>query len=227
MKFHPKNQGIRINKRIIALITKWLVIFLLLIGIVNILDALQKSKQKIWPIDILSSTFPLFDNIEALSIIAGLIAFASDVPNQQKKSQYEAWQVINSAQGQKGSGGRIQALQDLVQDGVSLTGIIAEDAYLKGIKLKGAELIEANLKNSKLENSDFKSADLSGANLNGTIIDLETKIDNKWRLVWEIVNQGTEARKLSYTDLSGANLSHAYLGLSRDTCKTGHDAKFY
>ena len=49
----------------------------------------------------------LFDNIESFSILVGSILFVLNIPEQHKRSQYEAWQVINSAKGQKGSGGRV------------------------------------------------------------------------------------------------------------------------
>ncbi|MBE8989103.1 pentapeptide repeat-containing protein, partial [Nostoc sp. LEGE 12450] len=49
------------------------------------------------------------------------------------------------------------------------------------------------------------------ANLSRAVIDEATRIDNKWRLVWEIVNQPSEGRNLSGADLSRANLSGADL----------------
>ncbi|MEM1393382.1 MAG: pentapeptide repeat-containing protein [Cyanobacteria bacterium P01_H01_bin.150] len=214
---------LKTNKRFILLVAKWLSIFILLLGIVTALDAIQKSKNKIWVIEVLSTELPLFNNIEALAIIAGLIALALDTPNQQKKSHYEAWQVISLAQGHSGSGGRIQAMQDLVEDEVSLAGLIAKNAYLKEINLPGAILKGANLENSKLNESnlsgadlsdanlrgtDFSSANLSGANLSGAdlngvnfsgadirnvTINSETKLDAKWHLVWKILNQHEKA----------------------------------
>src|SRR5262245_5889236 len=41
----------------------------------------------------------------------------------RKAANYQAWQVINSAQGKGGSGGRIHALHDLISSGVSLAGV--------------------------------------------------------------------------------------------------------
>ena len=46
-------------------------------------------------------------------------------------------------------------------------------------------------------------ADLSLASLKGTIIDTQTGLDPKWRLVWELVNQDA-----STLDLGGADLTH-------------------
>ena len=158
------------NRRLILVFAKWLGIFLLLIGIVTTLDAIQKSKNKVWIIEVLSTELPLFNNVEALAIIAGLIALALDTPNQQKKSHYEAWQVIALSKGDSGSGGRIQALQDLAEDEVSLAGVSVENAFLEKIKLPGADLFAANFQNSKLWKSNFSYADLRNAKFIGAIL---------------------------------------------------------
>lgn len=63
----------------------------------------------------------LFDNAEPIAIAAAAAVFLLESPDRRKAAQYEAWQVINSAMGQTGSGGRIQALEDLNKDGVDLT----------------------------------------------------------------------------------------------------------
>ena len=49
-----------------------------------------------------------------------------------KQKHYQAWQVINSAQGKGGSSGRIDALEELHQDGVLLVGVDVSDAFLQG-----------------------------------------------------------------------------------------------
>lgn len=59
------------NRRLILIFAKWLGIFVLLIGIVTTLDTIQKSKNKVWIIEVLSTELPLFNNVEALAIIAG------------------------------------------------------------------------------------------------------------------------------------------------------------
>ena len=50
----------------------------------------------------------------------------------RKSANYEAWQVINSAQGKGGSGGRIDALHELASNGVSLAGVCL-DVACKGV----------------------------------------------------------------------------------------------
>ncbi len=95
----------------------------------------------------------------------------------RKTANYEAWQVINSAQGKGGSGGRVDALQDLIQNGISLAGVRLDGAWLEGAQLgasqlRHASLREANLhgadlKEANLENVDFTDANLTGADLRG------------------------------------------------------------
>ncbi len=88
-----------------------------------------------------------------------------ETDKRQKLAHYQAWQMINSARGQTGSGGRIEALQDLVKDGVVLAGLDASGADLGGIKLQKAFLGRANLRNTKLYNADLRNASLWNANL--------------------------------------------------------------
>src|SRR5215469_2167276 len=48
-----------------------------------------------------------------LSVLFGVISYWSEAGDRQKQKHYQAWQVINTAQGKGGSGGRIEALQEL------------------------------------------------------------------------------------------------------------------
>ena len=62
------------------------------------------------------------DNLQSIAIATAGIVFLLEIPERKKKEQYEAWQVINIAQGKSGNGGRIQALEALNQDGADLEG---------------------------------------------------------------------------------------------------------
>jgi hypothetical protein len=89
-----------------------------------------------------------------------------------KAANYQAWTVVNSAQGKGGSGGRIDALQDLNRNGVSLAGVRLDGAWLEGIELGGARLSraslrEANLSGARLQRANLEGADLTGVNLTG------------------------------------------------------------
>ncbi len=67
---------------------------------------------------------------------------------------------------------------------------------------------------------DLRGADLRGANLRGARIDETTQIDDKWRLVWVIANQGAVGWDLTGTYLGDANLTGANL---RDADLRGAD----
>lgn len=89
-----------------------------------------------------------------------------------KAADYQAWAVINSAQGKGGSGGRIDALQDLNRHEVSLAGVRLDGAWLESVALPGAKLTraslrDANLQGANLQGAILEGADLSGANLTG------------------------------------------------------------
>ena len=107
----------------------------------------------------------LFDNAEPIAIASAAAVFLLEIPDRQKAEQYGAWQVINSAMGQTGSGGRIQALEDLNREGVDLTGVAVPEAELSGINLRFARLPGANFYKTKLHTADLTKASLMWANL--------------------------------------------------------------
>ncbi len=84
-------------------------------------------------------------------------------------------------------------------------------ANLSGADLSNADLSGANLSNVDLSNADLSNVNLFMADLNKAKINHLTKIPDKWRQVWKIVNQGAQRQDLSETDLKGANLRGADL----------------
>jgi uncharacterized protein YjbI with pentapeptide repeats len=93
----------------------------------------------------------------------------------------------------------------------NLSGANLTQADLSGADLRDADLSAAVLFSTKLQGTDLREANLRGAQMNGTVIDENTQIDQKWRLVWELVNKGGVGRDLSGVDLSGASLHRAKL----------------
>ncbi|NEQ64458.1 MAG: hypothetical protein F6K21_02950 [Symploca sp. SIO2D2] len=83
--------------------------------------------------------------------------------------------------------------------GADFSGANLNRVHFRKADFNGADLNGANLSNTNLNGADFSganlsNANLSNANLSGTEIDQTTKLDNKWYLVWKILNQPT--RKL-------------------------------
>jgi uncharacterized protein YjbI with pentapeptide repeats len=118
--------------------------------------------------------------------------------DQRKAKHYQAWQVINSAQGKGGSGGRIDALQDLAADQVSLVGIDLSGAILDRIQLPGANLAIAKLDSAHLSEACLKEVTLSGATMKKT----------------SFVSADLSNAILSNSDFREANLAFAELGAS-------------
>ena len=127
------------------------------------------------------------------------IFFESKDRTNQK--HHQAWQVINSAQGKGGSGGRIDALQELHADGVPLVGVDVSGAFLQDIDLSQANLLRAN----------FRAADVRGANLNGAQIQYVDLASANFRNA-NLRNADLRNATLQDADLTGANLSEADLG---------------
>ena len=98
-------------------------------------------------------------------------------------------------------------------------------ALLQGAVLHGADLTSALLRGANLNGANLNGANLNGANLNNTIIDETTKLDRKWRKVWEIVNQGAKGQNLNGADLSDANLNRADLSDAKLNLADLSDAK--
>jgi uncharacterized protein YjbI with pentapeptide repeats len=96
----------------------------------------------------------------------------SESGDRVKQRHYQAWQVVNTSQGKGGSGGRIEALQELNADRVPLVGVDVAGAFLQGIRLDKASLLRANfstadIRDAKFPAADFTDADLRSANLRG------------------------------------------------------------
>jgi uncharacterized protein YjbI with pentapeptide repeats len=131
-----------------------------------------------------------------LSVLIAVIFYFMEGPDRRMQKHYQAWQVINTAQGKSGSGGRIEALQELNADGVALVGVDVSHASLQGIQLDSASLLratfaEADLRDGSFRNANLWLADFTSANLEGA-------------------------------DLTGANLRSAGFGLFDDS-KSGQE----
>jgi uncharacterized protein YjbI with pentapeptide repeats len=159
---------------------------------------------------------------ETMAIAGGIARYLMEAPDRKQRKHYEAWQVIDNAAAAKvpTSYARVNALQDLNDDGVSLqgldvpgadlSGIILKGANLKGADLNGVNLINANLEGAnlcgvKLINAKLQGANLSGADLGGADLRLADLINANL----SGVNLGDAV--LARANLSGVNLSDAVL----------------
>jgi hypothetical protein len=148
-------------------------------------------------------------------IVIALGQWFFEAGSRKKDQHYRAWQIINSARGGTGDGGRLDALQDLNKDGVSLASAPLSNAYLiridlqgaelKGAVLSGANLVEAELSQSNLFLADLTNATLAGANLESADLS-SAKLINA-----NLAGADLRGAKLVGADLTGAKLIGANL----------------
>jgi hypothetical protein len=135
-----------------------------------------------------------------LSLLVAAVSYFGESKDRIKQKHYQAWQVINSAQGKGGSGGRIDALEELHQDGVLLVGVDVSDAFLQGVDLNGANLLRANFRSADIRDGSFVGAQLEDADL--TSANLRHA---------DLQNADLQNANLEDADLFGADLGQADL----------------
>jgi len=135
-----------------------------------------------------------------LSILVGVIFYFAGSHDRREQKHFQAWQVINSAQGKGGSGGRIDALQDLNADSVDLVGVDLSDAFLHNLQIPGARIARCNL----------SGADMRGANLRNAVAPLSTLIFTNLRNA-DLRNAQFAQSDFTNADFNGANLANADL----------------
>ena len=111
------------------------------------------------------SFLEVLEYMSSFSVLLAVIFYFSESGDRIKQRHYQAWQVINTAQGKGGSGGRIEALQELNADRVPLVGVDVSSAFLQGLNLEHANLLRSSFSAADLRGSDLKSADFTMANL--------------------------------------------------------------
>lgn len=128
----------------------------------------------------------VLEYLGSFGVLIAVIFYFSEAGDRLKQKHYQAWQVINSAQGKGGNGGRIEALEELNMDGVPLVGVDLSTAFLLGIRLRKANLARANfdgadardavlegarIDDASLRSANFRGANLDGASLRGSVLD--------------------------------------------------------
>jgi len=113
------------------------------------------------------SFLEVLEYLGSLSVLVAVIFYFREAPDRLKQKHYQAWQVINTAQHMGGSGGLIDALEELNKDGVPLVGVNLSSAFLQGVQLPRAKLVRANFSEADVRNSNLADSDLSYASLRG------------------------------------------------------------
>jgi len=140
----------------------------------------------------------VLEYLGTFSVLIAVIFYFAESGDRTRQRHYTAWTVINTAQGKGGSGGRIEALEELNGDRVALTGLDASLAFLRGVNLSHAMLSRCSLEAADLRMSVLHDADLSFCNLKSA----------------NFRDTDFERAKLSDADLSSADLNGANLASS-------------
>jgi hypothetical protein len=152
----------------------------------------------------------LLEYCSTLSLLVAVAFYYLEAPERRQVRHYQAWQVINTAQGKGGSGGRIDALGQLNDDHVPLVGVDVSGAFLQDVRLDGANLNRANLATADMRNAHLAGAKLELANMDYTNLrqsDLHGAILRNANLT----DADLDGADLSGADLSGATLDDADL----------------
>src|SRR5882724_2473210 len=147
----------------------------------------------------------VLEYLEGFSVLIAVIFYFSESGDRLKQKHYQAWQVINTAQGKGGNGGRVDALEELNSDGITLIGVDLSGAFLQGVRLEKARLARANFNAADARNSDFRSADFSTADLQSANF-RESDLRNV-----NFSNAGLKDADLANSNLGGADFSGATL----------------
>jgi hypothetical protein len=157
----------------------------------------------------------VLEYLGSLGVLIAVIFYFAESGDRLKQKHYQAWQVINSAQGKGGNGGRMEALEELNADGVSLVGVDLSSAFLQGVELRSAKLAravfdgadarEADLREAAVEDASLRSANFRGARMTG--LSLQGSVLDDADL------SGAELQRadLSRASLEGADLRNADL----------------
>jgi len=147
----------------------------------------------------------VLEYLEGFSVLIAVIFYFSESGDRLKQKHYQAWQVINTAQGKGGSGGRIEALQELNRDGVPLVGVDVSGAFLQNAHLEKARLLRSNFSTADMRDANFNFADFSDAELRSS------NFRGSHLRGAGFQHADLEGADLTGADLTGADLSGAIL----------------
>lgn len=152
----------------------------------------------------------VLEYLGSFSVLVAVVFYFSESGDRVKQRHYQAWQVINTAQGKGGSGGRIDALQELNEDKVPLVGVDVSSAFLQGIHLQKANLLRSNFSSADLRNSDLSGCNFTLANLNSANF-RGAKLDRASFAEADLRNTDLNGSSLTVANLFGATLDDADL----------------
>ena len=149
----------------------------------------------------------IIGTLESISIITALVIY---IRQGRKRSHYEAWQVIDAAQGLEISHARIKALEELAKGGISLKGLSLPKANLERINLVDINLKEANLQGTNISEANLKGCKFELAQLQGANL-WSANLQEAFFLLAQLQKANLTSANLKNADLEGVNLLEANL----------------
>jgi Pentapeptide repeats (8 copies) len=150
----------------------------------------------------------VLEYLGSFGVLIAVIFYFAEAGDRMKQKHYQAWQVVNSAQGKGGNGGRIEALEELNMDGVPLVGVDLSAAFLQGIRLRKANLVRATFDAADARDADMESARMQNANLRGANF-RGAKLDGAALRASTLDGGDFTGASLRGADLSGASVEDA------------------
>ena len=139
---------------------------------------------------------------EGIGLFVAILLWLQEAPARRRKAIYDAFQVIDGAEGTRNSPARLMALESLAKLKVSLRGMELSQVNLMGVRLKGIDLAAAALAETDLRHADLQAANLLEADLSKAQLSEAQLIE----------------ANLSFANLTGADLSLANLEEADLTC---------
>jgi hypothetical protein len=155
----------------------------------------------------------VLEYLGTFSVLVAVVLYFHESGNRIRQGHYQAWQVINTAQGKGGNGGRVDAMQQLNADHVSLAGIDVSGAFLQGIALPKAYLFRSNFSKSDARDSNFLSVDFSDADLSAANFRKANFHETSFQRA-SLDDADLWGADLSGADLSGTTLVNADLSFA-------------
>lgn len=152
----------------------------------------------------------VLEYLGTFSLLIAVIFYFSESGDRIRQRHYAAWSVINAAQGKGGSGGRIEALEELNRDHVALTGLDASLAFLQGVRLPSAQLSRCSFQAADLRQGSFRRADLTFCNLRSANF-RNTDFDHAHLADAALNDADLNGASLAFADLNRADLTNADL----------------
>lgn len=143
------------------------------------------------------------------TVLVAAISYFANADDRSREKRYQAWQVINLAQGKPGSGGRRAALEELNDEGVSLRGVNVGQAVLDGLSLGGGKLAVSIFDSASLIRSDFQRADLRRASFRNAILSF-SNFDGSVARRANFTNARFQQASMRNASLSNARLDSTY-----------------